>query len=33
MESRQSTIWRELWWGATVVAIMGAVVLFVYWPA
>jgi hypothetical protein len=29
----RSTIWRELWWGVAVLAIMTGVVLFVYLPS
>jgi hypothetical protein len=32
MRSRQASIWRELGWGALVLAIMAAVFLFVYLP-
>jgi hypothetical protein len=32
MRSRQPSIWRELGWGATILAIMAAVFLFVYLP-
>lgn len=32
MKSRQASIWRELRWGAVVLAIMAAVFLFVYLP-
>jgi hypothetical protein len=32
MRSRQTSIWRELGWGAVVLAIVGAVFLFVYLP-
>lgn len=32
MRSRQTSIWRELGWGAVVLAIMAAVFLFVYLP-
>lgn len=32
MSSRQTSIWRELAWGAVVLATMAAVFLFVYLP-
>jgi hypothetical protein len=32
MKSSQGSIWRELWWGAAVLAIMAGDFLFVYMP-
>lgn len=33
MRVHQGSIWREIWWGAVVLVIVAAVVLFVYLPA